>query len=85
MCSILYHTQQFKNKIINMTLITFGKYAGITYQELLKKDINYCKFIDSCPVNDKTKDFKEFLSSNLQAFITKTEHEKIQKKLNNLV
>lgn len=68
-----------------MSEITFGKYAGYTFEGLLKKDINYCKFIHACPVNDKTKDFKEFLTANLERFIIDKEREEIKQKLSSVI
>jgi hypothetical protein len=62
-------------------LITFGKYSGLSYEALLDKDINYCKFIDSCPPNAKTKHFKEYLSTNLQTYLIKIQQDQIKKQL----
>lgn len=50
-------------------IITFGKYSGYNYNDLMEKDINYCKFIHGCPPNDKTKDFKEYLNEHLEGKI----------------
>ena len=46
-------------------MILFGKYNGLTFQQLLKKDISYCEYIAACPTNDKTQKFKEYVISEL--------------------
>ena len=62
-------------------LILFGKYHGLTYQQLIDKDINYCKFIARCPANQKTEDFKHFLDKNLETILKKKDHDDLMKKL----
>jgi len=62
-------------------LITFGKYAGYSYENLMDKDINYCKFINQCPENPKTKLFKEFLSTNLEPKLKEIELRKLNKNM----
>lgn len=60
-------------------IILFGKYQGLTYKQVLIKDINYCKFIHQCPSNDKTAEFKEYLVLNLEKQLTENAKKKIDK------
>ena len=62
-------------------LITFGKYAGYTYEKLMDKDINYCKFIHTCPENNKTKEFKEYLSIHLEPKLKELALKKLNKQM----
>ena len=65
--------------------ITFGKYAGYSYHQLLERDIQYCKFIDTCPANAKTQDFKEFLTNNLAKYIHDLDQKALKLKLDKLL
>ena len=67
-----------------MTLLTFGKYAGLEDELILTRDINYCKYIHECPINDKTKIFKEWLNNNIQRGI-EISNKKKQEALNKLL
>lgn len=66
------------------SIVNFGKYSGYTFQQLLERDIQYCKFIHSCPENGKTKEFKDFLVANLDKFIQQKDQEALKKKLSEL-
>jgi Trm5-related predicted tRNA methylase len=49
------------------TVLLKGKYIGLTYKEILDKDINYCLFILSLRfVSNELKEFKEWLSLNIE-------------------
>jgi hypothetical protein len=65
-------------------VVLFGKYSGLTFEQVLEKDINYCTFIDNCPANKKTEDFKEYLKINLQAFLIKKNQQDLLKRLEKL-
>lgn len=65
-------------------VVLFGKYSGLTFEQVLEKDINYCTFIDNCPPNKKTEDFKEYLKINLQAFLIKKNQQDLLKRLEKL-
>lgn len=46
------------------TTIMFGKYLGLTYKELLHKDINYCLWLDSLRfTNNTNKNIIAYLKS----------------------
>lgn len=61
-----------------MTLITFGKHSGMDYEIILNKDISYCEFIHRCPENDKTKEFKDWLSLNIERGIKNAQDKKLE-------
>jgi hypothetical protein len=43
-------------------VILFGKYIGLTYEELVEKDLNYCKFLLSFKyTNSKNEDLIKYL------------------------
>lgn len=48
------------------TKITFGKYSGLTYEQVLTYDLPYCEFIHRVPDNMRTKEFKEWLINNIE-------------------
>jgi len=44
------------------SIILFGKYVGLTYEELIAKDLNYCKFLLSFKyTNSKNEDLIKYL------------------------
>ncbi len=65
-------------------IISFGKYKGKTFQELLEHDINYCKFINRCPENNAIESFKQFLDEKLEQFIEQKDRESLKKTLEKL-
>lgn len=45
-------------------LITFGKYSGLKFKDLIEKDINYCLWISKFKyTNEQNKDLVEYLKS----------------------
>lgn len=64
-------------------IILFGKYQGLSFKQILEKDINYCEFVNRCNPNDKTKEFKMYLNENLENQKIKNKQDKIKKLLNN--
>ena len=59
-------------------IILFGqKYQGLTFQQVLDKDLPYCEFIHRCRSNEKTESFKKFLEVNIQDARIKKEQDKI--------
>jgi hypothetical protein len=48
------------------TKLTFGKYSGLTYEQVLTYDLPYCEFINRTPENMRTKEFKEWLVNNIE-------------------
>lgn len=68
-------------------IILFGtKYQGLTFEELLNKDLPYCEFIHRCHSNEKTAKFKKFLVDNIQEARNKKIQDdivKLSKRMNN--
>lgn len=45
------------------TILMKGKYSGMTFEDILHKDINYCAFINEMKfVSKELQDFKNWLS-----------------------
>lgn len=69
------------------TILLKGKYLGSTFQDILEKDLNYCKFIVSLKFPSKDiKEFQDWLKVNIDEAIAKyVEHElaKMAKRLSN--
>lgn len=65
-------------------IISFGKYKGKTFQELLSHDINYCKFIHKCPENAAITSFKLYLDQQLEKHIEQKDIEALKKTLEQL-
>lgn len=69
------------------TILLKGKYLGSTFQDVLLKDLNYCKFIISLkfPSVDM-KEFQDWLKVNIDEAIAKhieRELAKMAKRLSN--
>jgi hypothetical protein len=48
-------------------IITFGtRYTGLTFEQVLAKDLAYCEFIHKCPSNEKTAKFKQYLIDHIK-------------------
>lgn len=67
----------------NNTILHKGKYYGYTFEDILKKDLNYCNFIMSLKyASADMKDFQDWLKVNIdeakKAFADK-ESERINK------
>lgn len=43
---------------MSSTILLKGKYSGSSFQDIIDKDLNYCKFIES--LKFASKEFKEF-------------------------
>ena len=41
--------------------VQFGKYKGLTFRQVLDKDVSYCEFIARCPTNDRTRQFQDYV------------------------
>ena len=53
-------------------VILKGKYLGSTFQEVLDKDLNYCRFILALKFPSvEMKEFQDFLKDNIDAAIEK--------------
>lgn len=46
---------------MNSDNILFGKYKGLTFRQVLDKDLSYCQYIASCPANQLTEKFQAFV------------------------
>lgn len=64
-------------------VILFGKYQGISFQELIEKDLNYCKFLLSFKyTNAKNEDLIKYLRERediINKEILKKKIEQVQK------
>lgn len=64
-------------------VILFGKYQGISFQELIEKDLNYCKFLLTFKyTNSKNEDLIKYLRERediINKEILKKKLEQVQK------
>ena len=69
------------------TKINFGKYNGLTFDQLLNKDVNYCVWLTTLRyTNEMNKDIIEWLKSGpLEVKLNAIKNEKIQKEMARVV
>lgn len=66
---------------VDNTIIMFGKYLGLTYQDLLLKDINYCRWLFNLKfTNDANEDLINWLKSG--KLLARLEELKVEKMKN---
>lgn len=52
---------------MSSTIINFGKYKGLSFKQVLDKDVNYCEFILRCPPGERTESFAKYLALEMPA------------------
>jgi hypothetical protein len=43
------------------TVLTFGKYRGYNFKQLLDKDVPYCEYIMRSPENERIEELQKYL------------------------